>query len=115
VLIPDSSGPDIQEQSQKHALRFSRAGVPLKFSELRNIGKNARLTIPVSGAGGDRIIKMPSERHPDVPENEFVAMSLASGFRINVPTTERWPRRTRSGALGLSPPTRVSDAREHGG
>ena len=67
------------------ALRFSLAGVQLKFSGLKRHGKNGGLTIPVSGTGGDWIVKLPSSRHPNVPENEFASMSLASRLGIDVP------------------------------
>jgi len=89
--IPYEDGADVREQSKKHALRFSLAGVQLKFSALRSVGKNAGLTIPVSGTGGDWIVKLPSARHPDVPENEFAAMSLASQLGIDVPAVELLP------------------------
>lgn len=69
----------------KHALRFSLAGVQLKFSALKSRGKNGGLTIPVTGTGGDWIVKLPSARHPEVPENEYAAMSLASKLGIDVP------------------------------
>lgn len=75
----------------KRALRFSLAGVQLKFSALRNRGKNGGLTIPVSGTGGDWIVKLPSARHPDVPENEFAAMSLAAKLGIDVPDIDLVP------------------------
>lgn len=75
----------------RHALRFSLAGVQLKFSALKNRGKNGGLTIPVSGAGGDWIVKLPSARHPDVPENEYAAMSLASRLGIDVPEIDLVP------------------------
>ena len=75
----------------KRALRFSLAGVQLKFSALKNRGKNGGLTIPVSGTGGDWIVKLPSARHPDVPENEFAAMSLAAKLGIDVPDIDLVP------------------------
>lgn len=81
----------------KHALRFSLAGVQLKFSALKNRGKNGGLTIPVSGTGGDWIVKLPSARHPDVPENEYAAMSLASKLGIDVPDIDLVPLDTIEG------------------
>lgn len=79
------------------ALRFSLAGVQLKFSALKNRGKNGGLTIPVSGIGGDWIVKLPSARHPDVPENEFAAMSLAAKLGIDVPEIDLVPLETIDG------------------
>ena len=69
----------------RQALRFSLAGVQLKFSGLKRHGKNGGLTIPASGSGGDWIIKLPSSRHANVPENEFASMSLAARLGIDVP------------------------------
>jgi serine/threonine-protein kinase HipA len=69
----------------KQALRFSLAGVELKFSGLKRHGKNGGLTIPASGSGGNWIVKLPSARHADVPENEFASMSLAARLGIDVP------------------------------
>jgi serine/threonine-protein kinase HipA len=95
----------------KRALRFSLAGVQLKFSALKNRGKNGGLTIPASGMGGDWIVKLPSARHPDVPENEFAAMSLAAKLGIDVPEIDLVPLEaieglpdgiTRYGALAFA-------------
>ncbi len=51
----------------------------------------------VSGTGGDWIVKLPSARHPDVPENEFAAMSLASKLGIDVPDIDLLPLETIDG------------------
>jgi serine/threonine-protein kinase HipA len=75
----------------KRQLRFSLAGVQLKFSAVKNHNKNGGLTIPVSGTGGDWIIKLPSARHPDLPEAEFAAMSLASALGMEVPDIDLLP------------------------
>lgn len=66
-------------------LRFSLAGVQLKFSALKNKGKNAGLTIPVGGEGGEWIVKLPSTNFANVPENEFATMRLASLVGIDTP------------------------------
>lgn len=82
---------DERETPARHALRFSLAGVQLKFSALKNGGRNSGLTIPATGAGGDWIVKLPSARHPDVPENEYAAMLLAGVLGIDVPEIELLP------------------------
>jgi serine/threonine-protein kinase HipA len=64
-------------------LRFSLAGVQLKFSALS--GPRRGLTIPASGSGGDWIVKLPSVTYPAVPENESVMLSLAAAVGIAVP------------------------------
>jgi len=64
---------------------FSLAGVQLKFSARRD---ERGLTIPVSGVGGDWIVKLPDLRYAGVPENEFATMSWARDSGIDVPNTE---------------------------
>lgn len=93
--VPIAGAPIAEEAEEqtladaaKRVLRFSLAGVQLKFSALKNQGKNAGLTIPASGTGGDWIIKLPSTRHEHVPENEYASMSLASRLGIDVPDIE---------------------------
>lgn len=64
-------------------LRFSLAGVQLKFSAIMD--NNHGLTIPASGRGGDWIIKLPSREFDGVPENEFSMMTLAERLGITIP------------------------------
>lgn len=71
------------------ALRFSLAGVQLKFSAVKDAAGG--LTIPAGGVGGSWIVKLPSERHKDVPENEFAMMELARRVGIDVPETRLTP------------------------
>jgi len=66
-----------------NALRFSLAGVQLKFSAVRD--KKGGLTVPASGTGGAFIVKLPSSTYEGVPENEFSMMTLAKRVGINVP------------------------------
>lgn len=66
-------------------LRFSLAGVQLKFSAVQNAGKNGGLTIPAKGVGGDWILKLPSLRFEGVAENEYAMMTLAGRVGIDVP------------------------------
>lgn len=74
-----------RERSHDNALRFSLAGVQLKFSALCNRKENKGLTIPAEGVGGSWIVKLPSARFEGVPENEFAMMTLARLVGINVP------------------------------
>ena len=62
--------------------KFSLAGVGLKFSLLK---QNQRLTMPAAGVLGDWIVKLPDALYPQVPANEFAAMSLARAIGIDVP------------------------------
>jgi serine/threonine-protein kinase HipA len=75
-----------RQKGRKTPLRFSLAGVQLKFSALRDA--SGGLTIPVSGVGGDWIVKLPSPRFENVPENEFAMMTLARAVGIDVPDVQ---------------------------
>ncbi|MFC4006046.1 type II toxin-antitoxin system HipA family toxin [Nonomuraea purpurea] len=63
-------------------VRFSLAGVQAKFS-MRWEGKG--LVLPVSGRGGDWIVKLPDRRFPEVPANEYSMLTWASLVGIDVP------------------------------
>ncbi|MEZ5307187.1 MAG: type II toxin-antitoxin system HipA family toxin [Pyrinomonadaceae bacterium] len=73
---------DSEFLGNENVLRFSLAGVQLKFSAIR-VGE--RLTIPAKGLGGEWIVKLPSNRFEFVPENEFSFMTLAGMIGIEVP------------------------------
>ncbi len=77
--------PDSSEKkfAQNKALRFSLAGVQLKFSAIQQA--SGGLTIPASGMGGSWIVKLPSMQFEAVPENEFSMMTLAKIIGIEVP------------------------------
>jgi serine/threonine-protein kinase HipA len=68
------------------ALRFSLAGVQLKFSAIMEA--SGGLTIPGNGMGGSWIVKLPSARFDAVPENEYTMMVLARAVGIEVPRIE---------------------------
>jgi len=65
-------------------LRFSLAGIQLKFSAIRS---DRGLTIPAQGMGGDWIVKLPHQTYDGVPENEHLMMELARGSGLTVPET----------------------------
>ena len=75
----DESGND----RLQHALRFSLAGVQLKFSALNE--PRGGLTIPARGIGGSWIVKLPSREFEGLPENEFSMMTLARLIGVDVP------------------------------
>ena len=82
--------PPSLDEAQPHAdlanaLRFSLAGVQLKFSALQNGDKYGGLTIPTEGVGGSWIVKLPSQQFEGVPENEFSMMTLARLMGMDVP------------------------------
>lgn len=72
-----------EEPGRKVPLRFSLAGVQLKFSAIAEA--SGGLTIPADGVGGFWIVKLPSLRFPSVPENELAMMTLARASGITVP------------------------------
>lgn len=80
---------DHRGDDRANALRFSLAGVQLKFSAIMEA--TGGLTIPASGVGGDWIVKLPSARFPAVPENEFAMMELARRVGIEVPKLDLVP------------------------
>lgn len=71
------------KQSNDEAMRFSLAGVQLKFSAIAEA--SGGLTIPADGMGGSWIIKLPSARFPAVPENEYAMLALARAVGISLP------------------------------
>jgi serine/threonine-protein kinase HipA len=72
-----------EHDTNEQPMRFSLAGVQLKFSAIAEA--TGGLTIPVDGTGGSRIVKLPSVTYDRVPENEFAMMSLAQKIGIDVP------------------------------
>lgn len=64
---------------------FSLAGVQLKFSARRS---ERGLTVPVSGRGGDWIVKLPDVRYKRVPANEYATMRWAEASGIPIPEIE---------------------------
>ncbi|MEV6864617.1 HipA domain-containing protein [Streptosporangium subroseum] len=60
------------------------AGVQAKFS-MRWEGKG--LVLPMSGQGGDWIVKLPDRRFPEVPANEYSMLRWAKLIGIEVPDT----------------------------
>ena len=71
------------EHDSANVLRFSLAGVQLKFSAVMEAPGG--LTIPAHGVGGSWIVKLPSAQFPAVPENEYVMLQLARAVGISVP------------------------------
>lgn len=82
-LPPTSGDPMAAAVPPEDILRFSLAGVQLKFSAVMEA--DGGLTIPVGGMGGAWIVKLPSPRYPSVPEVEYAMMELARGVGIEVP------------------------------
>ena len=74
---------DLGRYRHETTLRFSLAGVQLKFSAIDEA--KGGLTIPAEGVGGSWIVKLPSREYPGVPENEYAMMTLARLLGMTVP------------------------------
>ena len=88
--LPPRSRNKLEETKSPQApLRFSLAGVQLKFSAIQQA--SGGLTIPAAGSGGSWIIKLPSSRFEAVPENEYSMMTLARMLGMDVPEVQLLP------------------------
>ncbi len=73
------------EENGGQPLKFSLAGVQLKFSVNRREGG---FTLPATGRGGHWIVKLPDHRFAGVPENEWSMLTWARQAGITVPDHE---------------------------
>ncbi|CUB06946.1 type II toxin-antitoxin system HipA family toxin [Marinomonas fungiae] len=88
--LPPNVHQDIEDETKTDGpMRFSLAGVQLKFSAVQQA--NGGLTIPATGQGGSWIVKLPSSRFEAVPENEYSMMELARMLGMDVPETQLLP------------------------
>jgi serine/threonine-protein kinase HipA len=88
---PDPQDDDRQQDERRagRRLRFSLAGVQLKFSAI--LEARGGLTVPAEGIGGSWIVKLPSQTFDAVSENEFVMLELARAIGITVPRIQLVP------------------------
>lgn len=94
-LDEDHPPPDASPESR--LLRFSLAGVQLKFSVLR---EGDKLVLPVRGQHGEWIAKLDSSRFPRVAENEMATLEWARAAGFDVPECYLAPM------AAMSPPLR---------
>lgn len=88
--LPPNVHQNIEDETKTDGpMRFSLAGVQLKFSAVQEA--NGGLTIPATGQGGSWIVKLPSSRFEAVPENEYSMMELARMLGMDVPETQLLP------------------------
>ncbi len=94
--IPPSAGPvtletiaGFQAPLPDGTVKFSLAGIQLKFTANPD---GDRLTVPGRGATGRCIIKVPSDRFPDLPEAEYGAMRLAGMIGVRTAPCRLVPR-----------------------
>jgi serine/threonine-protein kinase HipA len=90
-----AGGGETRDDDPDAPLRFSLAGVQLKFSAVNEA--QGGLTIPARGVGGDWIVKLPSATYANVPQNEFAMMTLARQLGIDVPEIQLIPVREIAG------------------
>jgi serine/threonine-protein kinase HipA len=79
-------GADYDDEDEPQVLRFSLAGIQLKFSAV--LESSGGLTIPANGVGGSFIVKLPSTRFQNVPQNEYSMMMLARQLGIRTADVE---------------------------
>jgi serine/threonine-protein kinase HipA len=112
----------IRSLDESQPLRFSLAGVQMKFSAIGS--PEGGLTIPAEGRGGHWIVKLPGEQYPLIPENEYSMLQLARAVGIKtadaglIPVGEidRLPhifRRSKANALWVKRFDREDNRRIH--
>lgn len=84
---PAQLAPSESEKTENETglLRFSLAGVQLKFSMLR---QEDSLTLPAADRDGRWIVKFPSPTFPCLPENEYAILTWARDAGFDVPDIE---------------------------
>ncbi len=87
-----SPGPSLD-----HPLRFSVAGLQLKFSVAQDAG---RWVLPVSGEGGKWLLKVPHPEFRGVPQNEFSMMRWAGLVGLDVAEVQLVPLSSVGGLPG---------------
>jgi serine/threonine-protein kinase HipA len=89
IAEPDTYAIEIADDFHQPGVRFSLAGVAMKFSMVQ---RSKQFTLPAHGEGGDWIVKTPDAVFRDVPLNEFAMMTLADAVGIEVPEVMLVPR-----------------------
>lgn len=89
-VVPSNGMTAITENASKDRpkARFSLAGVQMKLSVMKNIGKGGGLTLPMGDEQGQYIAKFPSTAFPGVSENEYANLALAAAVGMDVPERE---------------------------
>jgi serine/threonine-protein kinase HipA len=89
IAEPDTYAIEIADHFHRPGVRFSLAGVAMKFSMVQ---QSKQFALPAHGEGGDWIVKTPDAVFRDVPLNEFAMMTLAGAVGIEVPEVMLVPR-----------------------
>ncbi len=103
-----SRGDEAPADAESSLMRFSLAGVQMKFSAVMQA--KGGLRVPAQGAGGDWIVKLPSAQFPSVPENEYAMMQFASSVGIETPEVRLVPMRDIRGIPAAAAATPLANA-----
>lgn len=87
-ILPAPDDTREQAEDPGSRLRFSLAGIQLKFSMLR---RGNRFTLPMRGRNGTWLVKLPDSRFERVPEVEYATLRWAQATGIEVPAHELVP------------------------
>ena len=87
--VSAAPGNGTSAQKSDAPMRFSLTGMGIRFPAIA--GPESGLTVPEDGRGGDWIVKPPSPRWQQLPENEFAMMQLARLAGIAVAETRLVP------------------------
>jgi serine/threonine-protein kinase HipA len=93
----DTVEPTLAHDEDHESLRFSLAGVQLKFSVIL---ANDKVTLPAHGGLGDWLVKLDSRRFACLCENEYAIMSWARRAGFDVPECRLLPSSALLGTLG---------------
>lgn len=85
---PPSKASEEATEEASAGMRFSLAGVQLKFSMLAS---DSGLTLPGHGEHGDWIVKLGNSRFPGLVENEHATMEWARACGFDVPEARLTP------------------------
>jgi serine/threonine-protein kinase HipA len=86
ITKPDETASTDVADNNATGLRFSLAGVQMKFSVLTS---DQRITLPGSDERGDWIVKLDSPTYPHLVANEYATMRWAKAAGFDVPDIEK--------------------------
>ena len=103
--LDDAIGPAVPGARDQESMRFSLAGVQLKFSVLL---AEEKISLPAHGALGEWLVKLDSKRFPKIPENEAAMMRWAREAGFDVPEFRLLSATDLAGSLGAYAPPDTS-------
>ncbi|NJK31595.1 MAG: type II toxin-antitoxin system HipA family toxin [Deltaproteobacteria bacterium] len=97
AIEDDAVEPTAPRDHDSESMRFSLAGVQLKFSVIL---ANDKITLPAHGKLGDWLVKLDSRRFPRLSQNEHSIMAWARHAGFDVPECQILPSSALIGKLG---------------